>query len=156
MTKSFKISDLRYKLLIVFKKMSVSQQKLFNYEYKIALRWDMTEKSPLDLEKNIVNHLGLTEMVGYNCFIIFQYHYLNIKILKFHENWKFYHFEFFLKFWNFEIFWKFLTLNLFIFYNFEIFWKFWNFLQFWKILTFFVYWHEYQITAHLYGFEFHQ
>jgi hypothetical protein len=55
MTKSFKISDLRYKLLIVFKKMSVSQQKLFNCEYKIALRWDMTEKSPLDLEKNIVN-----------------------------------------------------------------------------------------------------
>jgi hypothetical protein len=25
-------------------------------------------------------------MVGYNCFIIFQYHYLNIKILKFSEN----------------------------------------------------------------------
>ena len=24
-------------------------------------------------------------MVGYNCFIIFQYHYLNIKILKFYE-----------------------------------------------------------------------
>ena len=47
-----------------------------------ALRWEMTEKSPLVL-KNIVNHLVLTEMVGYNCFIIFQYHYLNIKILKF-------------------------------------------------------------------------
>ena len=28
----------------------------------------------------------LTEMVGYNCFIIFQYYYLNIKILKFYEN----------------------------------------------------------------------
>ena len=27
----------RYKILIVFKKMSVSQQKLFNYEYKIAI-----------------------------------------------------------------------------------------------------------------------
>jgi hypothetical protein len=29
------------------------------------------------LKKAIV----LTEMVGYNCFIIFQYYYLNIKIL---------------------------------------------------------------------------
>jgi hypothetical protein len=27
-----------YKILIVFKKMSVSQQKLFNYEYKIAIK----------------------------------------------------------------------------------------------------------------------
>ena len=25
-------------------------------------------------------------MAGYNCFIIFQYYYLNIKILKFYEN----------------------------------------------------------------------
>ena len=28
----------------------------------------------------------LPELVGYNCFIIFQYYYLNIKILKFYEN----------------------------------------------------------------------
>jgi hypothetical protein len=28
-------------------------------------------------------------MVGYNCFIIFQYYYLNIKILKFYENWNY-------------------------------------------------------------------
>ena len=45
-------------------------------------------------------------MVGYNCFIIFQYYYLNIKILKFYENWnlltiwKFEDFEIFGKFWN--------------------------------------------------------
>jgi hypothetical protein len=32
------ISDERYKILIVFKKMSASQQKLFNYEYKIAIK----------------------------------------------------------------------------------------------------------------------
>jgi hypothetical protein len=33
----------------------------------------------------------LNQMVGYNCFIIFQYYYLNIKILKLYEileNWK--------------------------------------------------------------------
>ena len=36
----------------------------------------------------------LTEMVGYN-FIIFQYYYLNIKILKFYE-----YFEFFWNFWT--------------------------------------------------------
>jgi hypothetical protein len=29
-------------------------------------------------------------MVGYNCFIIFQYYYLNIKILKFYENFEIY------------------------------------------------------------------
>ena len=29
---------LNFKLLIVLKKMSVSQQKLFNYEYKIAIK----------------------------------------------------------------------------------------------------------------------
>ena len=28
-------------------------------------------------------------MVGYNCFIIFQYYYLNIKIFKFYGNWNF-------------------------------------------------------------------
>jgi hypothetical protein len=54
-------------------------------------------------------------MVGYICFIIFQYHYLNIKILKFYENF-------------FENF-----INLNFFENFEIFRKFWNFL---KILKF--------------------
>jgi hypothetical protein len=39
-TKSLIISDQRYKILIVFKKMSVSQQKLFNYEYyfKIVIK----------------------------------------------------------------------------------------------------------------------
>ena len=37
-------------------------------------------------------HSFLTEMVGYNCFIIFQYYYLNIKILKFYENWNFWNF----------------------------------------------------------------
>jgi hypothetical protein len=52
-------------------------------------------------------------MVGYNCFIIFQYYYLNIKSLKFYENWKFWNLMKILKslwkFWNlwhFEIFLK--------------------------------------------------
>ncbi|CAB9543058.1 hypothetical protein BROOK1789C_665 [Bathymodiolus brooksi thiotrophic gill symbiont] len=32
----------------------------------------------------------LTEMVGYNCFIIFQYYYLKIKILISYENFEFF------------------------------------------------------------------
>ena len=69
----------------------------------------------------------LTEMVGYNCFIIFQYYYLNIKILKFYENFEnFYHFDFFWKFWNLM---KFLIF----------FWNFWNFWKCWKFGLFFVY-----------------
>jgi hypothetical protein len=39
-------------------------------------------------------------MVGYNCFIIFQYYYLDIKILKFYEN-----FEILWKFWIFFLIW---------------------------------------------------
>ena len=114
-------------------------------------------------------------MVGYNCFIISQYHYLNIKILKFYEN-----FLKILSFWkkkfNFEI-----SESLIFSENFEIFWNFESFRKFWtlkkmnfiilkilkfyeifcnlesfEILTFFVYCHEYQITAHPYGVEFHQ
>jgi hypothetical protein len=54
-------------------------------------------------------------MVGYNCFIISQYHYLNIKILKFYEN-----FLKILSFWkkkfNFEI-----SESLIFSENFEIF-----------------------------------
>ena len=47
-------------------------------------------------------------MVGYNCFIIFQYYYLNIKILNFFENY------IILKFFeNFEILYE-------IFESFEI------------------------------------
>jgi hypothetical protein len=34
----------------------------------------------------IISTSNIFIMVGYNCFIIFQYHYLNIKILKFYEN----------------------------------------------------------------------
>ena len=51
----------------------------------------------------------LTEMVGYNCFIIFQYYYLNIKILKFYENWNFLNFENFIilkSYENFEFFFE--------------------------------------------------
>ena len=39
-------------------------------------------------------------MVGYNCFIIFQYYYLHIKILKFYENWNFWNFLKILKYWK--------------------------------------------------------
>ena len=35
--------------------MSVSQQKIFNYEYKIAMRDDLEKSSRF--KKNIVNHL---------------------------------------------------------------------------------------------------
>ena len=68
-------------------------------------------------------------MVGYNCFIIFQYHYLNIKIWKFYENWKFYHFKFF---FNILKFLKVLKFSE----DFETLWNFLNFLQFWKIFKF--------------------
>ena len=40
-------------------------------------------------------------MVGYNCFIIFQYYYLNIKILKFYENWNCVNYLKILKYWSF-------------------------------------------------------
>jgi len=53
-------------------------------------------------------------MVGYNCFIIFQYYYLNIKILKFYE--------------NFEIFEILNFLKLYM-----------KFLKCFEILTFFEY-----------------
>jgi hypothetical protein len=61
-----------------------------------------------------------TEMVSYNCFIIFHYYYLNIKILKIYEN-----FQIFETFWNFMKIWNF----------FEFFWKFWNFEIVWKFWT---------------------
>ena len=53
-------------------------------------------------------------MVGYNCFIIFQYYYLNIEILKFYENWNF------LNFWKILSFWNFLKI-LKSYENFEFF-----------------------------------
>ena len=51
---------------------------------------------------SILGNLHSFWRVGYNCFIIFQYYYLNIKILKFYENWNFW--NFFKIFWNIEIF----------------------------------------------------
>jgi hypothetical protein len=92
---------------------------------------------------------------------VFQYYYLNIKILKFYENWCLKYFEKFeilwkfeiwnfWIFWSFHIFWKFWTLNFKFFFfilefwifflnfrNFEIFWNFWNFENF-EVLKFFV------------------
>jgi hypothetical protein len=57
---------------------------------------------------------------------VFQYYYLNIKILKFYENLIFFNFlkilNFLWNFWNFEIVLKFL--------------KFWNFLKFLKFSLF--------------------
>jgi hypothetical protein len=50
---------------------------------------------------------------------VFQYYYLNIKILKFYENWNVWNF---LIFWSFHIFWKFLTLNFFHFFLFYNIW----------------------------------
>jgi hypothetical protein len=46
--------------------MSVSQQKLFNYEYKIAMRDDWEKSSRF--KKNIVNHLIL---IDYSSIFIF-------------------------------------------------------------------------------------
>jgi hypothetical protein len=48
-------------------------------------------------------------MVGYTCFIIFQYYYLKIKILKFYENWnlkkkKIENFDFFRKFKRYKLY----------------------------------------------------
>jgi hypothetical protein len=58
-------------------------------------------------------------VLGYNCFIIFQ-DYLNIKILKYDE--------------NFEILWNFWVLKFYKFWNlYKIYKNLWNFL---KILNF--------------------
>jgi hypothetical protein len=54
---------------------------------------------------------------------VFQYYYLNIKILKFYENWNV---------------WNFLKI-LKSYENFEIFWNFWNF-EIFEVLKFFVQW----------------
>jgi hypothetical protein len=35
---------------------------------------------------DFITCIVLIEMVGYDCFIIFQYYLLNIKVLKFYEN----------------------------------------------------------------------
>ena len=56
----------------------------------------------------IISTSNIFIMVTYNCFIIFQYYYLNIKILRFYEI-----LEKNLKFWIF-------------FFNFEILCNFWN------------------------------
>jgi hypothetical protein len=80
------------------------------------------------LKKAIV----LTEMVGYNCFIIFQYYYLNIKYIKFWNFMKteiFENFEILIFFFNFDILWK----LKFFFLNIWKFFKYWSFL---KILNF--------------------
>jgi hypothetical protein len=86
------------------------------------------------LKKSIV----LTEIVGYYCFIIFQYYYLNIKILKFYENWNFLNFLKILKYWNF---WKSLIFceNFEFCWNFQFCWNFWNLkkkINFWNIEIF--------------------
>jgi hypothetical protein len=63
--------------------------------------------------------------IGYNCFIIFQ-DYLNIKILKYDENFEI--------LWNFWKLWKFYE-------NFDLKKKKnWNFLKFLKFWTFFAIW----------------
>jgi hypothetical protein len=72
------------------------------------------------LTTTIISTSNIFIMVGYNCFIVFQYHYLNIKILKFYENWNFLNF---LKIWSF---WNFLKI-LKSYEHFEFFWNFWNF-----------------------------
>jgi hypothetical protein len=104
------------------------------------------------LKKTIV----LTEMVGYNCFIIFQYYYLNIKILKFYENWNFWNFW---KIWNIEFFLKILisyeNFDFFLnFWNFEMFLNFWNIEIFWKFWTeFFVFFIDFIILKLYENFE---
>ena len=64
---------------------------------------------------------------------VFQYYYLNIKILKFYENWNLWNFMKILKSYeNFEFLWIFGN-----FWNLEIFWKFWNFeLKFFVYVTY--------------------
>jgi hypothetical protein len=76
----------------------------------------------------IISTSNIFIMVGYICFIIFQYYYLNIKILKCYENWNFLNFLKILSFWNF---WnRMKILNLFLIFEilkfFEIFEIFWT------------------------------
>jgi hypothetical protein len=91
--------------------------------------------------RSLVVIFWLVGFVPINCFIIFQYHYLNTLFWNFLKSfWKFYHFEIFwkfrifFKFWNFEIFLKILNFKK------KLIWSFWNFMKFliffaiWKIL----------------------
>ena len=83
---------------------------------------------------------------------VFQYYYLNIKILKFYENWCLKYFE------KFEILWKFEIWNFWIFWSFHIFWKFWtlNFFYFFfyfRILKFFENFRNFGIFKHFWNFE---
>ena len=73
--------------------------------------------SRLKLKVNncLLNNNGIFNKIGFNCFIIFQ-DYLNIKILKYDE--------------NFEILCNFWVLKFYIFF---LIFKFWNFL---KLLNF--------------------
>jgi hypothetical protein len=93
-------------------------------------------------------------MVGYNCFIIFLYYYLNIKILKFYENWNFCYLLKILKIQNFlKIFISYENSNIFKnFWNLEIFKNFWNI----DVLNFFLlileFWNFMKILKELFPF----
>jgi hypothetical protein len=86
----------------------------------------------------------LTEMVGYNCFIIFQYYYLNIKI--FEILWKL---KFLKLFEKFEIL-KFLKI-LISYEHFDFFFNFWNF---WNVFKFLKYWNFLKIWTEFFFFFF--
>ena len=73
--------------------------------------------------RSIYNILTELKVLKFYIPYLFQYYYLNIKILKFYQNWIFWeNFFFFKSYENFEM--KMKILN---FWNFEICWKFWNF-----------------------------
>ena len=92
---------------------------LYNYiDFECLCRYKTLCNYSLLMRSMLYNFFKHWKKVGYNWLIIFQYYYLNSKILLF---------------WNFWKFWTFKFLYFF-FLNFEIFWNFLNFLKFWIIL----------------------
>jgi hypothetical protein len=80
-----------------------------------------------------IEHLVIpsTLFVDYMWFLlhVFQYYYLNIKILKFYENLEFFEIWNFWIFWSFHIFWKFWTLNFFLFFFTDYWTDLWTFFS---------------------------
>ena len=68
--------------------LNASSKEDFEILLESVNQWD-TLCTSLYLNKvttTIISTSNIFIMVGYNCFIIFQYYYLDIKILKFYEN----------------------------------------------------------------------
>jgi hypothetical protein len=103
-------------MLFFFFILNASSKEDFEFLLESVNQWDTlcTYHYLNKAKTTIISTSNIFIMVGYNCFIIFQYYYLNIEILKFYENWNF------LNFWKILSFWNFLKI-LKSYENFEFF-----------------------------------